>query len=280
MIENESDRLVSQLLDELGPADPPAGFTRNVMARIVSEGHTITKRTKPLHQEGSAMTRKAMWGLAAAAAIMLAVLSVKGFPTVGHGTEGTIGAAKKFDGQQLANKDVVLGDAAAQEFLQSAEFDRLVKDPGARSLLGAAALQPYLRDARFLTAVQDANVRDAMTDSAVASIFASNEARAELEAELNANVAGAEARNASAAAALNAATRAEIAQVLSNGATANVLRNDLVRQMLTDPGVRDLMSQSGIAAAMHGQALAAAVAQAGFSAAAMSGRLESAMAAQ
>jgi hypothetical protein len=277
MIENESDRLVSQLLDELGPADPPAGFTRNVMARIVSEGHTITKRTKPLHQEGSAMTRKAMWGLAAAATITLAVLSIKGFPTVGHGTEGTIGAAKKFDGQQLANKDVVLGDAAAQEFLQSAEFDRLVKDPDARSLLGAAALQPYLRDARFLTAVQDANVRDAMTDSAVASIFASNEARAELEAELNAQVAGAEARNASAA-AVNAATLAQIAQVLSSATRADVLRNDLVRQMLTDPGVRDLMSQSGVAAAMHGQALAAAVAQAGFSAAAMSGRLESAMA--
>jgi hypothetical protein len=279
MIENESDRLVSQLLDELGPADPPAGFTRNVMARIVSEGHTTTRRTTPLHQEGSAMTRKAMWGLAAAATITLAVLSIKGFPTVGRGTEGTIGAAKKFDGQQLSNKDVVLGDAAAQEFLQSAEFDRLVKDPDARSLLGAAALQPYLRDARFLTAVKDANVRDAMTDSAVASIFASNEARAELEAELNAQVAGAEARNASAA-AVNAATLAQIAQVLSSATRADVLRNDLVRQMLTDPGVRDLMSQSGVAAAMHGQALAAAVAQAGFSAAAMSGRLESAMAAQ
>lgn len=280
MIENESDRLVSQLLDELGPADPPAGFTQNVMARIVSEGHTITKRTKPRHQEGSAMTRKAMWGLAAAATITLAVLSIKGFPTVGHGTEGTIGAAKKFDGQQLASKDVVLGDAAAQQFLQSAEFARLVKDPNARSLLGATALQPYLRDARFLTAIQDANVRDAMTDSAVASIFASNEARAELEAELNANVAGAEARNASAAAALNAETRAQIAQVLSNGATAYALRNDSVREMLTNPGVRDLMSQSGVAAAMHGQAFAAAVAQSGFSAAAMSGQLATAMAAQ
>jgi hypothetical protein len=50
--------------------------------------------------------------------------------------------------------------------------------------------------------------------------------------------------------------------------------------MLTDPGVRDLMSQSAAAAAMHGQALSAAVAQGGFSAAAMSGRLESAIAAQ
>ena len=280
MIENESDRLVSQLLDELGPADPPVGFTRNVMARVVSEGHTITTRTKPLHQEGNAMTRKAMWGLAAAATITLAVLSIKGFPTVGHGTEGTIGAAKKFDGQQLANKDVVLGDVAAQAFLQSAEFDRLVKDPNARSLLSATALQPYLKDAQFLTAIQDANVRDVMTNSIVASIFASNEARAELEAELNANVAGAEARNVSAAAVLNAATLAQIAQVLSNSATAGALKNDSVREMLTDPGVRDLMSQSGIAAAMQGQAFAAAVAQSGFSAAAMSGQLSSAMAAQ
>ena len=36
MIDQDSERRVSQLLDELGPADPPPGFAGNVMARISS----------------------------------------------------------------------------------------------------------------------------------------------------------------------------------------------------------------------------------------------------
>ena len=74
-----------------------------------------------------------MWGLAAAATITFAVFAMKGFPPAGYGTEGTIGAAKKYQAQQLADKDVVLGDAAVQEFLQSDTFDRLMKDPNART---------------------------------------------------------------------------------------------------------------------------------------------------
>ncbi len=71
---------------------------------------------------------------------------VKGFPPVGRGTEGTIGAAKKYQAQQLADKDVVLGDAAVQEFFQSDTFDRLIKDPNARNLIADARIDAALQD--------------------------------------------------------------------------------------------------------------------------------------
>lgn len=282
MIENESDRLVSQLLDELGPADPPAGFTAGVMSRIVSERQVIRKRNISFTQEGNAMTRKAMWGLAAAATITLAVLSYTGFPTVGRGTEGTIGAAKKFDAQQLTDKDVVLGDAAAQEFLQSAEFDRLVKDPEARSLLGDAALKPYLRDARFVRAIREANVRDLLADRAVAEIFNSEVGRAALEAQLKTQVADAAVKKASAEVKANAsaAVHANIANVLANNAHASALKHDAVRSALSNTAFRDLMGRAGAAAAMRSDALSAAVAHNAFPAAALSGRLQSAIAAR
>ena len=199
MIDHESDHHVSKLLDELGAGEPPADFTASVMARIVSERPASNERIVPFKKEGIAMTRKVMWGLAAAAAVTLAVFAIKGFPPVGRGTEGTIGAAKKYQAPQIADKDVVLGDAAAQEFLQSEAFDRLMKDPDARSLLTSAALQPYLRDARFIDAVRDPNVRAVMANQAVAEIFASADARAALEAAINAQMAGTAVKQASAA---------------------------------------------------------------------------------
>ena len=102
MIDEHRDTRLTQLLEELGPADPPPGFTRHVMARIDAAGGGITGRIIAFSKGGVAMTRKAMWGLATAAAAVLVVFVIKGFPTVDHGTEGTIGAAKKYQAPQIA----------------------------------------------------------------------------------------------------------------------------------------------------------------------------------
>ena len=130
MTDQDRDEQVIRMLDELGPADPPASLVRNVMARISLDArHQVKGRVIPFKQGEMAMTRKAMWGVAAAAAILLGVFVIKGFPPVGHGTEGTVGAAKKYEAPQIAANDVVVGDASVQEFLQSEDFDRLAKDP-------------------------------------------------------------------------------------------------------------------------------------------------------
>ena len=45
--------------------------------------------------------KKLIWGIATAAAIILAIFAMRGFPPVEHGTEGTVGAAKKYQATQL-----------------------------------------------------------------------------------------------------------------------------------------------------------------------------------
>ena len=42
------------------------------------------------------MTSQAMWALATAAAVLLAVFVIRGFPPAGSGTESTIGAAQRY----------------------------------------------------------------------------------------------------------------------------------------------------------------------------------------
>ena len=97
---------LDKAIEELGPVDPPQGFSRQVMAKISLEA----ARPRPGVIRGNkgemVMMRKAMWGLAAAAAVVLVVYSVVGFPSIGRGTEGTIGAAQKAVTPQLTNKDV------------------------------------------------------------------------------------------------------------------------------------------------------------------------------
>jgi len=126
------------------------------------------------------MTRKAMWGLATAAAVVLAVLVVKGFPPVGRGTEGTVGAAKKYEAQQIADKDVVLGDSSVQEFLQSDTFERVMKDADARSLLADPQFRSALGDAELRKALEDADVRGSLTNADLRKIFADVDLRSAL----------------------------------------------------------------------------------------------------
>jgi hypothetical protein len=80
------------LLGELKDSDPPPpGLVRNVMATIESRRHRGMS-----HWLGETrMAKKVLIGLAAAAAVFIAVFTKTGWPPVGSGTEGTIGAAKR-----------------------------------------------------------------------------------------------------------------------------------------------------------------------------------------
>ena len=115
------------------------------------------------------MTRKAMWGLAAAAVVVLGVFAITGFPPVGRGTEGTIGAAKKYQAPQIADKDVVTGDASAQQFLQSDTFAKLLKDPAARKALSDPQLARELSDPSLAAALRNADLEAALRDPSLAA---------------------------------------------------------------------------------------------------------------
>ncbi len=59
-------------------------------------------------------SKKALLGVAAVAVIAIGYFAIKGYPPVGDGAAGTVGAAKKYQSEQISDKDVVLKDADAE----------------------------------------------------------------------------------------------------------------------------------------------------------------------
>ena len=112
------------------------------------------------------MRTKVLWGLAAAAGIVLAVLAYTGFPPDTGGSEGAIGAAKRYQAGQIAASDVKLGDQAAQDFLQSDLFDRLRRDETVVAALSNPAIAKALADPALMKAFTDSQLRLRLTDAA------------------------------------------------------------------------------------------------------------------
>ena len=139
----------------------PPGFTASVMRRVrtaAGEFSLLTRWSRrsaalrygytPASTGGDTVIKKVLIGTVAAAAIILGIAWWTGYPPVpGEGTEATVGAAQRYQAKQMSDKDVVLGDAEAQKFLQSEGFDRLMKNEKARAFLKKASKDPELRSA-------------------------------------------------------------------------------------------------------------------------------------
>jgi len=113
------------------------------------------------------MAKKIMLGIAAMAAILLVTFAITGWPPLGGAVAGDITQAKRYQAQQLSDKDVVLEDTEAHRFIQSDAFDRLLKDDGARRFLNNPDVRVRLIDPQVLAAVGDTNLRSAIADPAL-----------------------------------------------------------------------------------------------------------------
>jgi hypothetical protein len=278
MRDQEADRRVTEMLEELGPADPPSGFVRHVMDQIsLEKRHEIRGRIVPFHRGGIVMTRKAMWGIAAAAAVALGVYTVTGFPPVDKGTEGTIGAAQKYQAPQLSDSDVVLGDAAAQEFLQSETFDRLLKDPEARALLSDRSLQRQLQSADFMRAIKSADVRNVLASDVLRNVLSNDVARAELIAQLSANLSADAVNQAALSATRSAEARAMVADLLSSDLVRQVFSMSVIRTALLDRDFLATLMNRDITAALNRDTFARSISANGFYASLMNGKLSASL---
>ena len=160
-------RELAGVLDDLNEVDVPTGMVEDVMA-----GVTTRKTRRPAAASGgTAMARKIMWGLAAAAAVVLLVFVVRGFPPVDN-AQATIGAAKRYQAPQIADKDVKLGDTSAQEFLQSDTFAKLIKDPAAVKLLSDASFRESLASQNVKSVLLNQQAREGLKVEAVSSALA------------------------------------------------------------------------------------------------------------
>jgi hypothetical protein len=123
-----------------------------------------------------AMSRRAklVFGLSAAAVVVLIGVYLVGYPPVEEGA-ATIGAAKRYQAQQMAASDVKLGDQAAQKFMQSDTFDRILRDPHARKLLGDGKFQEFFSDPNVSPAFKHSEFGAALqhiaTDANLVKVF-------------------------------------------------------------------------------------------------------------
>jgi len=159
----EQLRRLADLLEDQEAVEPPPELVDRVMAAAATgDRATATRRRRKLTHQlfglflhhsgqdgygsespwmtgwtggGAIVAKKALWAVAGLAVIViLAVVYYNGTRSVSGGAEGTIGAADRYRGAQPTSKDVVAPQAAAQQFLQSDVFDRIVKDKNLRNI--------------------------------------------------------------------------------------------------------------------------------------------------
>lgn len=68
-------------------------------------------------------------------AVILGFVALRGIKIPPEGTEGTIGAANRYQTEQISAKDVKLQDAEIQAFLQSDTFHKLATNPQFRNVV-------------------------------------------------------------------------------------------------------------------------------------------------
>lgn len=225
---------LAALIDSLGPAEAPPGLVGNVLAQVSHRPQAV--RQSSTIQRGIAVNKKILFGLAAAAAIVLAVITYNSNPPATVGTEATIGAAQRAQSPQIAAKDVKLGDTSTQDVLQTETFDAIMKDENVRTALQDPELRARLQDAELRSALQDEGIRKALADPELArKLQDPNLARAlndpELAKKYNDENLRAFLSNRAFAEALR---RSEFRDLMVRANMAAALRSDTMMRALRD----------------------------------------------
>ncbi len=266
---------LTRLLDGLGGAEPPVDFSAEVM-QAVSEVHvhaeinrtletsdprlSLGERLSQLMDGGFGMGKKLMWGLVATAALALVVMKFMGYPPI-DGAQGTIGAAKRYQADQIAPSDVKVDDSA-QAFVQSDVFDQLMKDPDARQMLASPSFRGALASPEFRGALANADFKAALASPEFRSALASPEFRGALaSADFKAALASPEFRSALASPDFKAAlANPDFAKALASADFAKALASADFAKALAAPGFAKALANPGFAKALGAPGFAKALA--------------------
>jgi hypothetical protein len=227
------------LIESLGPATPPPGLVEHVLAQVSHRPYAVRPST---FERGVTVNKKLLFGLAAAAAVALAVITYNSYPRATEGTEATIGAAQRAQAPQIAAQDVKLGDTSAQTILQTETFDAIMKDETLRTMLQDAEFRAQLTNAGLRNALADENIRAGLRDpNFVHRLQDPALLRALNDSEMRYNF-----------------DDANMKVMLSNQAFVDALRV---------PSFRNMLLRNGMASAMAGAAMQQALLDRGFDAA-------------
>jgi hypothetical protein len=171
-VDAEAGRQVAEALHGLGEVQPPPDLVEQVLSRI---SHLKRRESSVRFSRWQAATRArsartVLVGVAAAAAVVLAVVWYVGFPASSH-TEGAIGTAQRDQATQIRRSDVTVSDPVVRAFLQTDAFDRLAHDKQAVAALENPAIQQLLA-AGAAQAIASAAAARALTDPAILQALA------------------------------------------------------------------------------------------------------------
>jgi hypothetical protein len=186
--------------------EPPAWFVATVMRRVHAweAGQSLWRRWRRAHrasnfspapgvgmagvsiQTGGMAMKKVVWTVATLGALAIAAYVWLGYPSVGQGTDATIGAAQRYQAQP-APAAAPAADSSVQAFMQTDTFDRLIKNADTRHALQKASSDPAFRRAltdqaiiagltrrEMQVALQNDMVRSAMARDAFMDALAEN----------------------------------------------------------------------------------------------------------
>ena len=153
---------VTAALNSLELIEPPSTF----VARVVwgtKQSDLRSRQQRQSRRSGVPMisAKSAVVGLIGIAAAGLIVAYVGGFPPASQ-TEGTIGAAQRYQSQQIGKSDVKVGDAKLQAFMQTDVFDRLIHDKKAMAALASPEVQAALASPELAQALSSNELQAAI----------------------------------------------------------------------------------------------------------------------
>jgi predicted pyridoxine 5'-phosphate oxidase superfamily flavin-nucleotide-binding protein len=235
---------ITKMLGELKDVDPPADLVGTVMAKISSGAAVRARRVEPIQfSGGKKMAKKVLWSVMGAAAAVLIVLKIAGYPPKSDGTEGTIGAAQRYQSQQIADGDVKVTDAGLQKFMQSDAFHTLINDKAARQALANKDVQKALADPVVRRALVSDQIHQLLANDLLRQELLSDQAREALVSD--------KARELLSNDLLRLA--------LGNEALRLVLANDLLAEAIASPALIGMLSAPGFAEAIASPGFAPAL---------------------
>ncbi|HEX7879049.1 MAG TPA: hypothetical protein VF720_06540 [Candidatus Eisenbacteria bacterium] len=113
------------------------------------------------------MQRKALLGVGLVAVGAIVFFVLRNYPPVTNGTEGTIGAAKRYQTEQIKAADVQLGDASVNDVLQSGMFHKMMTNEDFRKLVMSDGFRNAAADDGFSRMVADAGARNVLNSGDV-----------------------------------------------------------------------------------------------------------------
>jgi hypothetical protein len=163
VMQTQDDPRLDAALNELKAADPePPQDLRPAVMEAVSRQRADGPRV--VNRHGGTMTKKAMFGLAAAAAVILAIFLVTGFPPTIDNIQATIGQAKRYTAPQMGAADANVGDPAVQRFIQSETFAALLADREALKLLSNPVVARALANQDLFAELSRPNLAESLAE--------------------------------------------------------------------------------------------------------------------